>query len=250
MHFIILKEYKLILFWSSKTGSTTIKTILLEHLNLDNKKNIHNNEFLNKKIDNPKDLDNYKLYNNYTKCLIYRNPYHRLVSSFLNKYVGKIYKNPDNCNNFSDFVNLLYNDFLEFKNKKNINYNKTNNVFDNNHFRQQASGSGWKLYIKLGKPKFDFIYDTKNVNSICKLINLNKEEKIHARPSDLNTNINNDINWEEKKVFLLNYSDLSKYKINYDLFYNKELKKKVNLIYKDDFNFLNSLGLKKFNLNL
>ena len=103
MHFIVLKEFKLNLFWSAKTGSSTIKTILLNHFKLDSKKNIHDNEYLIQKIDNIKDFDNHELYTNYTKCLIYRNPYHRLVSAFLNKYVGKIYENPDNCNNFYDF---------------------------------------------------------------------------------------------------------------------------------------------------
>ena len=73
----------------------------------DDSKLIYKNPLILTKRDNKNDFNNYKNYVGYNLIVVGRNPYHRLVSGFLDKYVGGIYKNPENCNNFEDFVNIL-----------------------------------------------------------------------------------------------------------------------------------------------
>jgi hypothetical protein len=256
MHYIVLKEIKVILFWSSKSGSSSIKTMLLEYFNL-SLESVHRNEVLNEKIDNLKDLHNHKLYTDYTKYLICRSPYDRLVSAFLNKYVGNIYKNPEKCHNFQDFVRILYKDFLKYmedrkklsnlntKNQEQVRFHlKHNNVYNNNHFKPQTSGNGWTMYNKLGRPKFDYIYDTAEVSSIRNVLKLDKQTTYHCRPHDKNNRSENNIVWNNQRVELLDYSVLSNYTIPYDLFYNTELREKVYSIYESDFIFLKSIGKK------
>ena len=227
MQFIIIHDKRLIIFWSPKCGCSTLKTILAIYFNIHDPikySHIHLNKELDKLID--KNEDNLK-YKNYDLVFLIRNPYDRLASGFMNKYVSfrKIakkphYKSPDNCKSFYDFCHILLN------NPKAIN---------KHHFEPQTTGKGWDFYSFLGKPKIKYVFDTKDVNEIKKLLDLSIE--------DVKTNYTKK---SEKscfeKLYFLDYDDLRKReKITYSNFYNSTLKKIVYEIYKNDFDFFNNV---------
>ena len=83
MQFIIIHKKKLIIFWSPKCGSTTLKKILAIYFKVDNNKypHIHANKELNKKF-NKRDKNKIDIYKNYNIVMLVRNPYERLVSGF------------------------------------------------------------------------------------------------------------------------------------------------------------------------
>ena len=88
MQFIIVHTKKLIIFWSPKCGCSTLKHILAIYFKVDNNKyrHIHVNKELQVKIDK-RDKNKIDIYKNYNIVMLIRNPYKRLVSGFLNKYV-------------------------------------------------------------------------------------------------------------------------------------------------------------------
>lgn len=227
MKYIIINEKKLIIFWSPKCGCTTLKTIISIYFNINNDekyKHIHLNEELKKKINvRNKNIDIYK---DYSIVMLIRNPYERLVSGFINKYVQKKdgktshFKNPTNCNNFYDFCNIL------LKNPKKI---------DKHHFEKQTSDNGWYFYNELRKPYVKYILDTSNINDISKILGLSI--------NTIKNNSNNKYSVKSKrnKLWLMNYEELNKNKkLNYSDFYNNELKNLVYKIYKDDFIFFSN----------
>ena len=157
--------------------------------------------------------------------MLVRNPYKRLVSGFLNKYVNKLhYKNPPNCNCFYDFCRILQ------KNPEQI---------ERRHFEKQTAHKGWDFYNELQRPNIKYILDTSKVNDIIKILGLNIPE--------IKKNYNNKKieKHEKKNLWSLDYNNLRNLNnIDYSNFYNDDIKKIVYNIYKDDFIFLNN------NLNL
>ena len=223
MHFWVIKEHKTIIFFSSKCGSTTIYTYMKLYYN-DKSRKIYKNPLILNKRDNIEDLKNYKMYKGYNLILIGRNPYHKLVSGFLDKYVGGIYKNPSNCNNFEDFVNLL----TKNKNKIPKNINKS-------HFKPQLSGRGFDLFNKIkNNNNRCLIIDIKDINIVGNYLNLQNKD-IVARERIVKKELDNDNLWT------LKYKELKNKKLNYDNFYNDDLKKKVYNYYKKDFEFFKRL---------
>ena len=227
MQFIIIHDKKLIIFWSPKCGCSTLKTILAIYFNIHNPikySHIHLNEELDELID--KNEDNLK-YKNYDLVFLIRNPYDRLASGFMNKYVNITkykrphYTSPDNCKSFHDFCHILLN------NPKAI---------DKHHFEPQTSGKGWHFYNFLGKPKIKYVFDTKDVNEIKKLLDLSIE--------DVKTNYTKKKSEKSsfEKLYFLNYENLRKKKNqSYSNLYNSTLKKIVYEIYKNDFDFFNNV---------
>jgi len=218
MQFIILHEKKLIIFWSPKCGCTTLKTIISIYLNIyDSNKyeKIHKNKELREFI-NVKKFES-EIYKDYDIVMLVRNPYTRLVSGFINKYIDfEKYKNPDNCDSFLDFCNIL---------------SKYPNEIDKHHFEKQTTNKGWEFYLELGKPKIKYVLDTSQVNDLKKILNLkindiklNKTDKIEK--------------YDNKNLWSKSYDSLKKIKnYNYFNFYNDDLKKLVYNIYEDDFIF-------------
>jgi hypothetical protein len=227
MQFIIIEEKKLIIFWSPKCGCSTLKTIIAEYYNINDKakyKNIHINEEMKRKINYKKHCIN--KYKDYNIVMLIRNPYERLISGFLNKYVfNNNFEKPTNCNCFFDFCNILQ---------------KNPNKINKHHFEKQTKGKGWKFYIELGKPKIKYLFETSQVNNLQEILGLNlKKLKMNF------THINNDsikkVNlWNKNFEFLLENKEI----LNYPSFYNKNLKEIVYKIYKDDFTFFrNALNI-------
>lgn len=217
MQFIILHKKKLIIFWSPKCGCTTLKTILSFYLNIhdsDKYEHIHKNKELRELI-NVKN-DNLKIYQDYDIVMLIRNPYTRLVSGFLNKYINSKYINPDNCDSFFDFCYIL---------------SKYPYKINQHHFEKQTTDEGWQFYLELGKPKVKYVLDTSQVNDLRKILNLDINDiKLNKTDKILDENYKN--LWS-KSYDSLRY--INNY--NYSCFYNDDLKKLVYNIYKDDFIF-------------
>jgi hypothetical protein len=224
MQFIILHEKKLIIFWSPKCGCTSLKTIISVYLNIydSNKyKHIHKNEELKKLID----VKKYKseIYKDYDIVMLIRNPYTRLVSGFINKYISGKYKKPDNFDSFLDFCNIL---------------SKYPYKIDKHHFEKQTTNKGWEFYLELGKPKIKYVLDTSKVNDLKKILDLDID--------DIKINKTNKIVEEDNiNLWSKSYNSLKKItNYNYSNFYNDYLKKLVYNIYKDDFIFFKeNLGI-------
>jgi len=188
-------------------------------------KEIYKNPLILNKRDNQNDFNNYKNYIGYNLIVIGRNPYYKLVSGFLDKYVNKIYENPKNCNNFEDFVNLL----TISKNVVPRNINKA-------HFKLQTNGKGFELFNKIKDNNNVIIIDIKDINIVSKFINLKNLDLVARKRSvKKNTEIKSDNLWE------LNYEDIKDRKVNYNNFYNNDLKNKVYNYYKNDFIFFKDL---------
>ena len=231
MQFIILEKKKIIIFWSPKCGCSSLKVILCNYLNIDFSKNkhVHKNKTLKKMIDKlPKNINYYK---DYDILWLIRNPYERLVSGFLNKYINTQYKIPKNCNNFKDFCKILYN------NSKKIN---------KHHFENQTvHNNAWNFLNKLDKSKIKYI-ETSQVNEISKILNININFVHKNNSKQQNKTITNSkINELWLKTFKEVKTLKKQKKINYSDFYNDELKKLVHKIYKNNFNYFN----KNFNLH-
>lgn len=225
MRFIIIDDKKLIIFWSPKCGCSTLKTILAIYYDIDNKnkyKSIHKNKELSAKI-NKKDKNKIDIYKNYDIVMLIRNPYERLISGFLNKYVNGKIKNPPNCICFYDFCQILQ------KNPRQI---------DRHHFEKQTTGQGWKFYNELQRPKIKYVLDTSKVNDITKILGLNISE---IKLNSSKKSIKKDEKMKQRNLWSLNYNSLrNSNELCYSNFYNDHISKIVYNIYKDDFIFFNN----------
>ena len=205
MRYFIINEKKLILFWSPKCGSTTIKNMILEYYGYYLEKDYHNafkEKF--KKSQNVINKEDIEKYSKYTKILVIRNPYHRLASAFYGKYVRinspSTFKknNPLNCNTFSDFVNILYNE-----------------SHTNSHFLPQCSDDGFEIFKAFTTNKY--VIEIDQMNIISNLLQL--EYKIKNKKPNLMTFI------PVKPVYLLDFKELRQLQTtNYSLFYNDEIR--------------------------
>ena len=88
------------------------------------------------------------------KVIFVRNPFHRIVSCFLDKYVDSMSvstKDILECNTFYEFVKILNSTGLV---KKNAGKSRLYS------FCKLTQWRGWDFYCKLGKPKFDMVVST------------------------------------------------------------------------------------------
>lgn len=213
MHFYDICEKKLLILWSPKCGCSSLKDILHRYYKIEYIDNPHGTS-LDKKLKNKRLTDNY---DNYKIMILYRNPYHRLVSGFINKYVDENkFENPPNCDCFLEFVNILYHK-PELINKP--------------HFSPQTSNIGYDFFLSLNQ-KIDIFIDTPNVNYIADLLSV---KHIHKNCSNKN---NSDKYTGNIPEYLLDYNTIKKHQFNdYSKFYNNDIKQLVDKIYKTDFVF-------------
>jgi hypothetical protein len=170
------------------------------------------------------------LFNEEINIIVFRNPYRRLVSGYLNKYVEhnkymeeSFLKNPKiNIKTFEMFVNELDTNGLKY--------------IDNLHFSPQI-----KKYKNI---KFDYIFNSENLNPLNIFINnlflTNEIMPVRVNKYGIKNSKNKDskINYYDLKTEeLLNIIKL-KEPITYNKFYNDDLMNKVKNIYDEDFNFI------------
>jgi hypothetical protein len=217
MYYLINEEKKVVFGWSAKCGCSHVKKIFhfLQNGKIDNP--IHVKNEYNKLPEN---------INNYILILFIRNPYERIISGFLDKY-----KKNGECRyawtiddplTFHNFIRML-----SIKNYSVINYH---------HFTQQTS----EEFKDVNHPNLT-IYDIKNIDYayIEKLFNVKiPEELINFRGSH-----------ENKGTQIVNYNlcnlhidDLIDIKPKTSLFYNDYIKNKIDVYYKQDFDFFSKHG--------
>ena len=200
MYFLVDHDKKVVFGWTPKCGCTHIKKIFYYLINEPNRK-IHT------ALDFTR-LNSFE-YSDYQFIIIIRNPYHRIVSGFLDKYSlhGEFRKkwNPNKMLTFRNFVDEL--ESTRFK------------YIDSHHFLPQTAEE-WNKNILNCKYKF---FDLGNIDYqyIENLYSTKiPEELIHFKGTHAN---------------ILN--------LDYHGFYNSELKNKVYTFYKKDFELFKSIGV-------
>ena len=149
----------------------------------------------------------------YTKILFIRDPYKRIVSGFLDKYVTGIYS--------LDIKNLTFEKFVD-----ELDNNKLENI-NRHHFTPQLSEAHESSI------QFDKIYDIENID-------YDYIKKLFGKNIDIGDYIKTlyDASFEGK-AYGITLKELRKMqsKPPYGSFYNKKIKQKVYSFYKKDFLF-------------
>lgn len=232
MYFMVDNTNKIIFCWSPKCGCSHIKTIYwflqTNHVNT----TIHTNNDINSL---PNDIENY------ITLIFCRNPYKRVVSGFLDKYkTNGEYRNL--CKNMSTPTpTLSFSQFVDEIMKKEWK------VIDHHHFAPQTEERFDKKILLSKNIKF---YDISNIDYgyIEQLYNKKIPEYIinkkygHERKCQI---INN--NHYDKPVYDLNIDDYINDNVNIKYFYNKDIKNKIFMFYKNDFIFFNENGIDYIN---
>jgi hypothetical protein len=218
MYFLINKKKRIIFAWSAKCACTHVKKMFCYYSDI----SIPNDKIHDISFDFlPDDCTNYVI------ILFIRDPYKRLVSGFINKYIFENYPfyNTNKELTFYNFVNeLTTNQF------KNINCH---------HFTPQLS----EAYNE--NIKFDKIFDIENIDYefLNTLFNKKLPRKIKEYRGDHTTQYNPF--QKNLNIYNMNKIDLKNMKSNiptYEFFFNKELKTKVYTFYKKDFDFFKKHG--------
>lgn len=158
---VLDRDKKIIIFWTPKCGCTTISNFVLEYrkLPLGTKKN--------SKIGFKCLLKKERIhkFRKWKKIIVVRNPYHRIVSCFVNKFVmyGRtrpkrpvfqrsiIEKYPEMFYSGKNYVGITFNEFIKLFEKE----------YQNDHH--------WNLQNKFGNIiKYDHIIHLENINEELK----------------------------------------------------------------------------------
>lgn len=256
------KINKILWITSHKTGISTISTYLM-NLYFDNKytDGYYVNELINLGLCEYKEE-----YKDYHKVFIFRDPYKRFISAFLQDiyYAYNMdYYNKDIP--FYDYCLFLKNNY----DKSNINYLEYNGIFyDLNHNLTDNNCSSIfsnllitnlrtvkkELYNDLNLLEFK-IDESLNLDDLSNYLkNLNRKNsldiniiKSNVKTYDKNLKIN---------AFNINLCEFAR-NINkliptYEYFYNEEIKSIVNILYKEDFDLYKEFGIDNatFNFNI
>lgn len=221
MHIVTINRYKIAIFWSTRTGYSTMYKILKDNFppNSKNGWKTHTQNI----PDNIKD---------FTFILIYRNPIERAVSSFFMPQV------PDDIT-FKNFI---------------LNFNN----FEDHHQMPQTTGPGFKIfkhYNQKYNKKFDYMINNKNLDELSVLI-----EKLTGKNIEKNIRENVIVRTNEVldiKYFDVKGLDFSskredgrvfqKGKIpvpGWKNFYDQELETIARRKLKSDYDFFESIGIK------
>ena len=222
MYFLVDNKKKICLGWSAKCGCTHIKTIF-KYIQYGTicKNNAHQNTFGNLPIN----------YNSYTNIIFIRNPYKRLVSGFLNKFI--ISKKPAKRNIEKWIANKL-NVPITFKNL--VSSLGDWGVIHEHHFCPQLS-EAWKDDLKIS-----YIFDIENINySFIEEIFDKKIDKSLVVNNHKNVLIDSTISSQEK---IYDYPIQNIPKCNYHQFYNDKIKQEVYNFYIKDFTFFEQNNFK------
>jgi len=242
MHPIYDDVNKITIWWSAKCGCSTIKYI---YYNIIKDMNIINIHFEYNKFDSSK--------LHYKNILVVRNPYDRIVSTFLNKYINE-YSQLNIINKLENIFDLTFEKFVLLLKEQYVTF--TNNCLNKHHTTPQFS----EAYNNLSKYciennidfKFDKIYKLEEFDSTAQkeFISYFKEtsllDNINIKYNVTNNENNNEDFNKNNIYYLLKYQellDLKDFKKNYKLFYNNSIRLLIETIYKVDFD-----NLKKYDI--
>jgi hypothetical protein len=223
-------RYKFLLGWSAKCGCSSIKKwyVKSHQLSAPEDGNIHKligyggTEYSRVDWEDP---DRYKQYH---KFLVVRNPYARLVSGFVNKYVGRHYDN-DGWDSFKEFIQVLEED----RELERIN---------RHHFTPQFSED----YEKFGNHyTFDKVFKLEDLQK-----GLDKVSRITGAPRTLvsvaNKSKHIETAFKGNEVSTWSIAELKAKRRNLPpshCFYTYALVEQVKRIYQKDFDALKALGI-------
>lgn len=219
MYYLVSDKMELILGWSAKSACTTLKNYFLKSHQEKFEDLVFVHTICTEKYEPPLST----AYQNFKKVLFIRNPYTRVVSFFLDRYV------PDGADlgaiglyTFEMFVNYIHSHGI---------------VFDQHHLELQTEHMD--RFDKLSF-KWDNIY---RIESITKEL---LESLLQVPVDELflgpHLNIKHASHRADFACYNLSYSELMLLKENnvlpaYQYFFNADLKSKIRSIYKKDFEF-------------
>lgn len=230
MFFIVDDELKLFIAYSPKCACTSIKRWYLDckGIRYTGGRGVHDLiGYGNTKYSSVDwhDLDKYESYH---KVLVVRNPYYRLVSGYVNKYIHENMCDGYFFQNFMRFVCLLAIDRGFF-------------FVDRHHFESQFNGP----FLRLNNLGFKFTWlvkvesfdeDFSKFSSFSGFSRLVMPEHHNRTPTIDIENVNS--------ISRCNKNDLREFGIPpYESFYNGWLRLIVRAIYRKDFSILKSLGV-------
>jgi hypothetical protein len=216
MFYLIDNTTKIIFGWSAKCGCCHIKNLFcyLTHNAIWNQSHVGSYNELPENIED------------YTLIIIVRNPYERLISGYLEKYNHK----KGTCRRLWKHGKITFSLFIDELIKKNYI------MVDKHHFTPQTTEAFNKEKIK--KNKNLIVYDIKNID----YDNLEKLYKKQIPQEIKNFRGNHTIKYEKKyedksPVYDLKMEEYFDYKVPTEMYYNMDLKEKINNFYISDFEF-------------
>lgn len=244
MLYYIIEEEKLILFCCSKCSSSTIRNIIAKYYKLNGKKNIRLNlqtDWINLLDNKLTYIDKNKEYYKYEKYLITRDPYTRIVSGFIDKFVYQKWEKYG-CKNFYQFVMNLSknvdNNILLFNNiitrPNNIKADEFELITNKTTFKTTLS------FYQYLNSTFDRVLYNDNTNIIANRLGVYEYENKNVKIKGINKSLSVPLYDIEINNLQIIFKDG---KPDYKLFYNNKLISKINELYKEDFDFLASLGI-------
>ena len=218
MYLITDNKYKINIWWSAKCACTYIKNMYYVVILGYDIEDVHINESYTAKY----------VKNNYKNVYVCRNPYARIVSSYVHRL--ELY---DKYESFEDFINLIYQQYV-----------KCNTIIDEKDFIHHTTPQFSELYPLDESFKLDSITkmeDLYKTNLLKEWFNITTDIKLKDN-FGYNTNVQRN-NYIVKNAFKLAKKDIIEMKKEnnvpyYTSFYNEEIKNKVNEIYNVDFKIL------------
>jgi hypothetical protein len=231
MFFLVSHKYKFLMGWSAKCGCSSVKHWYLDIHGVDKSQlgmpvykaiGDANTQYTRLDWSNP------ALYRDYRKYVVVRNPYSRVVSGFVNKYI--IEKSLPNYGwaTFSQFLQMLAAD-TEFK------------MVDIHHFTPQFS----EAYSSFEQAGFQF-------HLVIKLEKLAEGLKLvstHHGLNEMPIREENRTTYGESCKFYTNAADLSIESFDlekippFQYFYDTLTIERVRCIYAKDFEYLERMGV-------
>ena len=219
MYFLINSKKKIILGWSAKCGCSHVK-LLFNNLSNINVMFIHSNTWNN--LNNIKDISSYVI------VIFIRNPYHRIISGFLEKYgLQKIILTGYTTKilNFETFIEKLY---------------YCPNSIDTHHFTPQTSEAFDIKKIQTCKELK--IFDIINIDySYLEYLFDQKGKNIYKTGRGGHSHEHKEKKYD-CKLYDIPVINLLNEKYSLEQYYNKDIYNKVSKIYENDLKFFKKYG--------
>ncbi len=231
MYFLVSHKYRYLMGWSAKCGCSSVKRWYLD---------THGIKIVS--LDKPVyeaigygdteythvDWKSPEKYREYKKYVTVRNPFSRLVSGFIDKYVLN--------KQFPNYGWQTFNGFLDA-----LERDKYFNEVEKHHFCPQFS-EAFTLFDKAGFT-FDNVLQLENLEFDLHKISANRGIPISRTPTANRTKYNVD-EVPVSNVADLKISEFTAEKIPaFEYFYTRNNIRTVEKIYKTDFKMLNGLGV-------